>query len=204
MLVRLPRTLTKNLIGRLMHPFIDQINRTITLSAEAEADVVANLRERTYKKGAVINRDGEVCRQFYFISSGLVKHYYHHNGRRFVIRFFSEGNFFTVLDSFINQTPADFTTVALEDTAVYYLDYEQVLRIAQKHHSFETFLRTLYASAALHNLTRIKEMFNNDAAELYQNFVANNHHLMQRISLGDVAGYLGISQVSLSRVRSAR
>lgn len=187
-----------------MHPFVEQINRSSTLTAEAEAELISYVKRRNFAKGDIINREGEICRYLYFIETGLVKHYYYHKGKRFVIRFFSENNFFTVLDSFITQTPADFTTVALEPTTVYYLDHDQVERLARRHHSFETFLRNLYASAALHNLNRIKEMFNNDAAALYQSFTANNQHLMQRISLGDIAGYLGISQVSLSRIRGKK
>ncbi len=187
-----------------MHPFVEQINRTSTLTTEAEAELISYLKHRRFAKGDVINREGEICRYLYFIEKGLVKHYYYHKGRRFVIRFFSESSFFTVLDSFIPQTPADFSTVALEETIVYYVDYEHVQRMIQKHHSFETFLLNLYASAALHNLKRIKDMFNNDATALYRSFTKNNQHLLQRISLGDIAGYLGISQVSLSRIRGKK
>lgn len=188
-----------------MIPFINRVSEYVpTLSAEAQADLAKLVATKVYTKGDIINREGAICRTLYFIEKGLVKHYYYHNGKRFVIRFFAEGDFFTVLDSFIPQLPADFTTVALEDCTVSVLDYDEVQRMAKKHHSFETFLRMLYASAALHNLNRIKEMFNNDAAALYDSFIENNPRLLQRISLGDIAGYLGISQVSLSRIRSSR
>jgi len=184
-----------------MNPFVERIHTHITpLSADAQTDVAAHLLQDVYHKGDIINNEGAVCRKLFFIEKGLVKHFYYHNGKRFVIRFFAEGDFFTVLDSFIPQQPADFTTVALEETTVYYLDYDDVERLAKMHHSFETFLRMLYAGAALHNLNRIKEMFNNDAAALYESFLVKHQHLLQRISLGDIAGYLGISQVSLSRV----
>lgn len=186
-----------------MNPFIDRVHTHITpLSADAQQDIAAHLQQTIFHKGDIINNEGAICRKLFLIEKGLVKHFYYHNGRRFVIRFFSEGDFFTVLDSFIPQQPADFTTVALEETSVFYLEYDDVERLAKKHHSFETFLRMLYAGAALHNLNRIKEMFNNDAAALYRSFVANNAHLLQRITLGDIAGYLGISQVSLSRIRA--
>jgi hypothetical protein len=111
----------------------------------------------------------------------------YHNERLFILRFFSENNIFTVLDSFINQTPADFLTVALEDTNLICVDYEDVQELAKKHHSFETFLREIFSYAALYNLNRIKGMFNNDATELYLSFTKNNQHLLQRISLGDIA-----------------
>lgn len=188
-----------------MNPFVDQITANYTpLSDEAQADLIKHLRTKVYAKGDVINSQGEIYRQLNFIVKGLAKHYYYHNERYFVIRFFSENNFFTVLDSFIQQTPAEFATVALEDTELLYLTYDDVQLLAKRHHSFETFLRILFSSAAIHNLHRIQDIFNNDAKALYEGFTKDNKHLLQRISLGDIAGYLGISQVSLSRIRSKR
>jgi CRP-like cAMP-binding protein len=188
-----------------MSPFVQRIHTHITpLSADAQIDIAAHLVQTVFHKGDIINSEGAVCRKLFFIEMGLVKHFYYHNGKRYVIRFFAEDDFFTVLDSFIPQQPADFTTVALEDTTVYYLEYDDVERLAKKHHSFETFLRLLFAGAALHGLRRTKDMFNKDAAALYENFLIQHKHLAQRVSLGDIAGYLGISQVSLSRVRSNR
>jgi hypothetical protein len=51
---------------------------------------------------------------------------------------------------------------------------------------------------------RISEMLEENPARRYHNFVARNPELLQRISLGDLANYLGISQVSLSRIRARK
>jgi CRP-like cAMP-binding protein len=187
-----------------MTEFVAQINKYTQLSKEAEIDFLSRLKSKSYKKGDIITKEGQICKQMYFIENGLVKQYYYYNERLFILRFFSENSIFTVLDSFINQTPANFLTVALEDTNLIYIDYSEVQELATKHHSFETFLRKIFSYAALYNLNRIKEMFNNDATELYQSFTRKNQHLLQRISLGDIASYVGISQVTLSRIRSKK
>ena len=187
-----------------MEGFLNQINQYTQLSKEAESDFLSKLKSKSYKKGELITKEGQVCKQLFFINFGLVKQYYYHDDRLFVLRFFSENNIFTTLDSFLKQTAADFMTIALEDTNVTYVDYEDVLELAKNHHSFETFLRKLFSFAALTLLNRIKEMFNNDALGLYENFTKNNSHLLQRISLGDIASYIGISQVTLSRIRAKK
>ncbi len=187
-----------------MKAFLHHINQYTQLSKEAESDFLSKLKTKSYKKGELITKEGQVCKQLLFINFGLVKQYYYHDDRLFVLRFFSEKNIFTTLDSFLKQSPADFMTVALEDTSVTYIDYEDVQELAKNHHSFETFLRNLFSFAALTLLNRIKEMFNKDAAELYESFNQNNAHLLQRISLGDIASYIGISQVTLSRIRAKK
>lgn len=187
-----------------MVEFVNQINQYTQLSKNAESDFLSKLKSISYKKGELITKEGQICRHLYFINVGLVKQYYYHNDRLFVLRFFSENNIFTSLDSFLKQSPADFMTVALEDTSITYIDYEDVQELAKNHHCFETFLRKLFSNAAFTLLNRIKEMFNNDALGLYESFTKNNSHLLQRVSLGDIASYIGISQVTLSRIRAKK
>lgn len=187
-----------------MEGFLNQINQYTQLSKEAESDFLSKLKSKSYKKGELITKEGQVCKQLFFINFGLVKQYYYHDDRLFVLRFFSENNIFTTLDSFLKQSAADFMTIALEETTVTYIDYEDVQELAKNHHSFETFLRNLFSFAARTLLNRIKEMFNKDALGLYEAFTLNNSHLLQRISLGDIASYIGISQVTLSRIRAKK
>jgi hypothetical protein len=51
-------------------------------------------------------------------------------------------------------------------------------------------------------MKRISEMLEENATERYLHFVKENPDTLQRISLGDLASYLGITQVSLSRIRA--
>ena len=187
-----------------MANFIHQVNKVSLLSNDAELDLAAKLKPFTFKKGQVINNEGQICKYLYFIEQGLVKHYYHHKDRVFILRFFAENNFFTVLDSFVNQSPSQFITVALENTSTMAIDAADYNELCNKHHSFETFSRKLFTHAALVNLKRIKEMFDADSTELYHEFMLENHHLLNRISLGDTASYIGISQVTLSRIRARK
>lgn len=53
-------------------------------------------------------------------------------------------------------------------------------------------------------LHRFSEMMTQDAATRYKSFVSQNGALLQRITLGDLAAYLGITQASLSRIRTLR
>jgi DNA-binding Xre family transcriptional regulator len=50
---------------------------------------------------------------------------------------------------------------------------------------------------------RISEMLEENATKRYNQFMKENKAIAQRISLGDLASYLGITQQSLSRIRAA-
>jgi len=59
-----------------MTEFVRQINKYTQLSKEAETDFLSKLKSKSYKKGDIINKEGQICKQMYFIENGLVKHYY--------------------------------------------------------------------------------------------------------------------------------
>ena len=185
-----------------MSDFITYCSQFTLLSQEATEDFLSRLKIKSFIKGGAINKEGEICNNLYFIDIGLVKHYYYHKGRINIIHFFSENSIFTVLDSFTYQLPAQFTTVAMEDTSTTYISYNDVEELCKKHHSFETLIRKLFSMASINEMKRLKELIDYNATERYNIFINENNHLLQRISLGDIASYLGISQVSLSRIRS--
>ena len=56
--------------------------------------------------------------------------------------------------------------------------------------------------ANLNMIERVSEILEEDAKKRYLNFTSKNPQLLPRISLGDLARYLGITQVSLSRIRA--
>jgi hypothetical protein len=53
-------------------------------------------------------------------------------------------------------------------------------------------------------MKRISEMLEENATTRYRLFVQERGPMLQRISLGDLAAYLGITQVSLSRIRASQ
>ena len=80
-----------------MSDIIKYVNKFSRLSKEEEEDLLSRLKPKTFKKGQVINKEGQICKKLFFIDKGLVKHYYHHKDRVFILKFFAETDFFTAL-----------------------------------------------------------------------------------------------------------
>jgi len=157
---------------------------------------------KTYHKGEFLLHSGDTCRYLYYVNEGLIKSYSEKDEKEFIMRFFSENLLFSVFDSYINQTPSKFNLVALEDTTVTLIRYETMEGLCKQYHSMETFYRKLVSIAATKMMKRISEMLEENATDRYWLFVEENNAIHQRISLGDMAKYLGITQQSLSRIRN--
>jgi len=185
-----------------MNEFLNCVNKLSQLSDEASLELSQCIRTKTYKKGDIIHREGELCKHLFFVRDGLAKHYYYHKGNQFIFRFFEEKLFFLATDSFFNNLPAGYSTMALEDSVIDYLPYEDFEHLCTKYHSFESFSRKLISVVAYTAISNLKGLLYLDATERYDKFLKEYGHLQQRISLGDTAAFLGISQVSLSRIRA--
>ena len=187
-----------------MTQFIQFVNHLTPLDLLA-ADCLSNrLEPRTLDKGEYLLKSGQVCRHLYFIDKGLVKTFFTKEEKQFIMRFFPENSMFTVLDSFLTGKPSTYSVLALEPTAVTCISKTEMDTLCADHHCVETFLRNLVSLASVNMMNRISEMLEENATERYNHFVRESHPLLQRISLGDLAGYLGITQVSLSRIRAGK
>ncbi|QNF34219.1 Crp/Fnr family transcriptional regulator [Adhaeribacter swui] len=184
--------------------FIDYAIRLSPLDAPAMAALQNNLVTKSVLKGDYLLRDGEVCKHLYFINEGLTKTFFLKEDKEFIMRFFPEYSMFTVLDSFLTQTPSLYSIIALEDTSLTFISHTHLEELCNKHHRIETFFRKLVSVASINMMKRISEMLEENGTKSYNHFLSENKQLLQRISLGDLASYLGITQVSLSRIRAKK
>lgn len=160
------------------------------------------LQTKSFRKGDFLLKADETCRYFYFITSGLIKLFFDNGDRNFIMAFFEERCFFTELSSFNTERPSKYMLMASEPVEVMCLPKSVIKTLCDKYHSADTLFRILNETATVRMMARISEMLEDDGKKRYENFLRNNAPLLQRISLGDLADYLGITQVSLSRIRA--
>lgn len=175
---------------------ISQIHR------EASDDLLNDFKTKTFNKNDFLLKSDEVCKYFYFIEEGLTKSFSYNNDKEFIMAFFQENMMFTELSSYMAQTPSKYMLIALEKTTVTCIHRESIEKLCNRHHCIETLVRKLFAMTSVCFMERISEMLEENAKERYDSFISNHPNLLQRISLGDLANYIGITQVSLSRIRA--
>jgi CRP-like cAMP-binding protein len=187
-----------------MADFISFCNQFSPLEEEAAAELFKHIKTKTVKKGQYLLKTGQVCRHLFFVNEGVLKLFFIKDGKEFINVFGVENRLFSAFESYLTQTPSNFMLLALEQTTVTMISYEEMERLCKKYHCMETFFRKLVSIAATKMTRRISEMLEENATRRYQLFVKENKEILQRISLGDLASYLGITQQSLSRIRAKK
>lgn len=187
-----------------MKEILEYTNKFSQLDDAASEDFLKAFEVKTFQKGTFILKANQVCKYYYFIKSGLAKSHFYKDDKEFIMTFFREHMMFTEISSYLTDRPSKYMIMALENTAVYSIDKRQVAELCKKYHCIETLFSKLFSFATLGMMKRISEMLEEDATKRYKNFINDNGILLQRISLGDLSSYLGITQVSLSRIRAKK
>jgi CRP/FNR family transcriptional regulator, anaerobic regulatory protein len=187
-----------------MTDFVQFCHQTYQLDAALATELLKNAKTKTFKKGDYILKKGEVCRYLFFINKGFAKICFVNNDKEFNMQFFAEHRVFTVFDSYLTQTPSNFMLIAIENTSITFIPQKDVEKLCEQHHGIETFMRKLISVATIRMMKRISETLEENATKRYNQFVKQNHQILQRISLGNLSNYLGITQQSLSRIRAKK
>lgn len=158
----------------------------------------------TLEKGAVILREGKVAKNLYFIEKGLLCGKLNKDGKENFNWFASENQFVTSLHSFLSQKPSYEHIEALEKCQLYEIAYDNLQLLYEEIPAFEKLGRILIEEYYVLLEERTLSLQYHSAREKYRAFLENEPGLYHRISLGQLASYLGISQETLSRIRAKK
>lgn len=166
--------------------------------------LISCAREREYKKGEFLLKEGAVCREFYLVKKGHLRTYYNKDGTVINLNFTFEGDFTTNPKSIHNRQPSEFAIEAGEDTIAWVFNLDAITKEFGAHPQIVLFIRRL----SIHILLMSEEHSNffktHTPTERYLYIEENNPRLLQRISLSQIASYLGVTRETLSRIRGKR
>ncbi|MFH0841717.1 MAG: Crp/Fnr family transcriptional regulator [Bacteroidota bacterium] len=156
---------------------------------------------KRYSKGDYLFRQGDVCRHLFYINKGLVRiYYYSSKGKEITLWFSSEDTLITAIDSFYNHKPTRDNCEALEDLVVYSISHSQLEALLTDKKGAQTAFYIMYeVTRKMADL--IDSIRFQSAEERYISLLNYYPAILQRVSLGQIASFLGITQETLSRIR---
>ncbi|TCC97961.1 Crp/Fnr family transcriptional regulator [Pedobacter frigidisoli] len=176
--------------------------RHVQLDASETAQLKIVLQQKTVKKHDFLLSQGKICRHIYFVNKGCLRTYYtDREGLQYNISFCPENWWAVDIASFSRQQPAFYAIAALEDTDVLYISFTELEKLYTNIPKLERFFRILTQNGFNLYQHRITSGLSKTAEERYRMFQKQYPGLEQRITQKQVAAYLGITTVFLSRLR---
>lgn len=187
---------------RRLHQLLQHIQQLHPLDNEVVAAVQECFEEIVLLKNEYLLTEGKTCKHLYFLCQGAARGYYTLDGKEITYWFGFENDFITSFHSFITGEPAVENIQLLEGSILLSITKETLNGLLNRYREIERVVRIAYEKYYI----RLEERFVNaqfkTAAERYEKLLRETPHILERVPLGQVASYLGISQETLSRVRS--
>jgi len=173
------------------------ISRYTTLT-EAETKAVINeIPIRTFKKGTVLLKEGEVPVECYFNIKGLVRQYYVIDGEEKTTFFYTE----EYAISGIPGKPSKYYLVCEEDCTLTIGRFDAEVDFFKRFPKFESLCRVLSSEYFESYEELLSTYITKSPQERYLNLVKERPKLAKRVPQFQIASYLGITPESLSRIR---
>jgi len=147
-------------------------------------------------------RQGDENQNLYFIESGLLKGFYFtEDGKEFVKSFLKEGDVIGSLIAAYHHQGCSFNLQCLQDSVLYQIPLALVIDLSKKNNLLANEMIALLMSFSMKKERREYEFLCLDAPSRYLKLLAAYPDLAQNVTQTDIAHYLGITNVALSRIK---
>ena len=151
-------------------------------------------------KGTELIQEGKRHQFFYFITKGSIKSFYLKEGKEICTWFAFENEMASTIKTFEGLTSNE-TIKLLENSEFIRINTKKFNNLAETKISVSRLINDLIIEHAvfLEELLYLQSM---SGKERYETLIKGEPQLLQRVSLTDLASFLGMSRETLSRIRS--
>ncbi|MCG7534582.1 Crp/Fnr family transcriptional regulator [Pseudoalteromonas sp. OOF1S-7] len=184
----------------LLHTILNQIS---PLDQALTSRVAHAMHIQHYPPNATIFACGDKVKTVSFLLDGIGRYFYlDRQGNERNKSLVQPGGAFTSVSSLVTGCPSPFTTQAITHCSTASVHYSTLIELSEQHIELATFVRRLYERLVIKKEKREAAFLMQSATERYQTFLLEFSETCHQIPLRQVAMYLGITDVALSRIRN--
>jgi CRP-like cAMP-binding protein len=181
--------------------FYAYVSPIITFT-EAEKQVLESAFSfRQVPRKFKLAEEGKVARELFFICKGLVRLYYTKDGLEITGYIFREKLFASSHDSFLRQLPSIQTLETLEDCDLLVISKAGLEQLYEKLPKMHILARKVAEQRFINAQMMLSSFILDSPEERYRKFEEQHGDLLLRVPHHIIASFLGITPVSMSRIR---
>ncbi|MBS2099647.1 Crp/Fnr family transcriptional regulator [Carboxylicivirga linearis] len=181
---------------------VNYIKSHISLTDEDVLFINSHTQKEFYHKGDIIRAPHTKSQKIHYIHKGYARNFYEKNGKDITYFFLKDNSFTLPVDAVYFNAPTKYGLQAEEDLQLTSFKYSDLLlmleRIPRMAHLYELemakFIKQLSDKYYLIQFQ--------SAQDRYNSMMEKYPDILLHVSLGHVASYLGITQETLSRIRT--
>ena len=172
---------------------------------EEEKELIRSIsHSELIKKNEVLQPIGHTCKTIYFVVSGMLRICYLKDGNDITESFEPENSIVARAESLFSITPSKKSIQAVEDSVLVAINATKLYALFDKFPRVERLFRKIIEQQYVKTIHRIESLQFNSPEERYKSLMQDYPDILKRVPLKFIASYLGITQVSLSRIRGRK
>lgn len=163
-----------------------------------------HLQEISYPAKTVILQEGDKARFIYFVKKGCLRMWLNNHGTDITTQFFFEGTAIASLESLLKDEASDYTIETIEPCSLFVMPRQDFLLLKETDASFKLWLNDIILERFFYYSKHLVSYLRTKPQQRYKELLHKHPEILQRIPQHYIASYLGITPVSLSRIRSRK
>lgn len=163
-----------------------------------------HLQEHSYPAKTILLEEGNKARYVYFVKKGCLRMWVNNNGTDVTTQFFFEGTAIASLESLFKDEPSDYSLETVEPCSLLRMSKADFLRLKETDPDFKSWFEEMLLERFFYYSKHLLGYLRTKPHQRYKNLLEKHPEILQRIPQQYIASYLGITPVSLSRIRNRR
>ncbi|OKS89630.1 hypothetical protein RG47T_5115 [Mucilaginibacter polytrichastri] len=150
-------------------------------------------------------KEGALAKKLFFIETGCCRCWFNaDDGKEITMSFGFEGNFVSSMETIISNEPSWYSVGTLEPTVAYSLPLSEFKERKAKDADFRASYCALVESRLLHYQKLFVSRIKDSPEKRYKELLEHHPEIILRVPQHYIASFLGITSVSLSRIRNRK
>ncbi|MDL2291861.1 Crp/Fnr family transcriptional regulator [Bacteroides sp. OttesenSCG-928-F21] len=185
-----------------MEALIADIERRCKLSDKEREVLMQNTRKLHFPKDSVVVDYGKVDDSMYFIRKGIWRAYVDRNGEQVTLWFGVPGECIFSSWGYIKGTPSRISIVASSDSVAIELKKRTIVELTNTLPGFDLWLNETIMEMILTVDNSLVDISSPNAEKRYLALMKKMPAIFKEVPLKEIAGYIGVTPQSLSRIRA--
>lgn len=185
-----------------MREYLEQI--TGKISDKDWKLLIKSMSPETKKKGEILLEFDRKCKHIWFLKKGATHKLYNENGKSRTTHFFIAPTIFTVYEELLLDKVSPLSIICAQDCELYKIPYAKLIELYNQSHFIERIGRLMVEHHYVKEFIKRRTFLTMNASQRYEYLETHQPEIFQYFQLKDIATFLGITPVSLSRLRKNR
>ena len=163
-----------------------------------------NFIKEEFAAKTLLIKEGAFAKKVFFIDKGCCRTWFNNDGKDVTFQFLFEGNFVSCFETIISNAVSWYSIETLEPSTVYTLTIQEF----KKRRELHPHINAAYYQYVEKRLVWYQKLFvshiKDSPEKRYKELLLQHPEIVQRIPQHYIASYLGITSVSLSRIRNRK